>query len=136
MDELSEACQNMHLKEEEQREIEIEVVNDEELRCCGMKSLMWKIFAAQKVSLEVLRSIIIKIWRVGDMPIFKGIRDNTFTISFSTVKDRDRVYSSHPWLFDNNLFVIKPVDVNVLLENMASTRRGFGFNFITSLWLV
>lgn len=44
---------------------------------------------------------------------FRGIRENTFAIIFANGKDRDRVLAERPWLFDNNLFVLRPFDVTV-----------------------
>lgn len=75
MDELSEAWRNLNLKEEEWNEIAVEEVNVAELRRCERKSLVGKVFTNRKVSLELLRSTMLKIWRVESPPVFKGIRD-------------------------------------------------------------
>lgn len=85
----------------------------EELRNCERKSLLGKVCADRRVGLEVLRNMMLKAWKVDKSIVFKHLGDNLLAIIFVSSEDRDKVISGRPWLFDNVVFVLKPVDLGV-----------------------
>lgn len=56
-----------------------------------------------------------KIWRLHKAASFKEAKKNLFIITFSTEAENQRVMVGRPWLFDNNLFILKSVDGRIQL---------------------
>lgn len=51
-----------------------------------------------------------KIWRLLKATSFKEVERNIFIITFFIEVEKQRVMTGRPWLFDNNLFVLKSLD--------------------------
>lgn len=49
----------------------------------------------------------------------------TFIISFDGLEDKDKVFSRRPWLFDNQLIVLKPFDGSTQLSKFLFQREEF-----------
>ncbi|XP_041026979.1 uncharacterized protein LOC121267185 [Juglans microcarpa x Juglans regia] len=76
----------------------------------GERSLVGKVLSDHRIGREVVRSMMEKVWKVGKPLKFHDIGSNCFVITFVNRRDKMRVLSGCPWLFDNHLFVLKDFD--------------------------
>lgn len=101
MEETSLQWDKLRLSKSEKEEIEI---CNENLEISGSRdrsSLVGKLLMDCKISKEVLRSMMIKVWKVGSLVKFTEIQFNTFIICFVSFEEKDPIFPRHPWLFGN-----------------------------------
>lgn len=113
MEDLQDAWSKIDLNEEESIEIETVDLDIEEIRNCERRCLLRKVCANRRVGLEVLRSTMLKVWKVDKAVTFKFLGENLFAVMFVKTRDRDRALVGRPWLFDNAMFLLKLVDLNI-----------------------
>lgn len=74
------------------------------------RSLVEKICTERSIIRDAIQSTMGKIWKLGKAATFKEVEKNLFIVTFSTEAEKERVSSGKPWLFDNNLFTLQPLD--------------------------
>lgn len=89
-------------------EVDVEKLSDTIKK--GEISLVGKLCTDCLISKEVIRSTITKIWRVSKPFQFQEVSPNLFVITFENETDMERVLTGSPWLFDNNIFVLRAFD--------------------------
>ncbi|XP_042968999.1 uncharacterized protein LOC122301670 [Carya illinoinensis] len=68
---------------------------------------MGKVCSMRPISKEVLGSTMARIWRINKAAQFIEVSRNVFVIVFENQVDMQKVWNGRPWLFDNQLFVLK-----------------------------
>ncbi|XP_042958054.1 uncharacterized protein LOC122293569 [Carya illinoinensis] len=110
MDDLEDRWDKLQLTEEENAVIDLNAVHLGRVKAEGDKSLVGKLISDRKVNKEVIRSTMNKVWRLAGSFTFHDILPNLFVVTFDNQKDRQRVLDGKPWLFDNQLLLLKPFD--------------------------
>lgn len=59
-----------------------------------------------------------KIWRLSKPIVFQEVGKNCFVVIFNTNTDKQKIEEGRPWLFNNNLFILKPFEVDLQLGKM------------------
>lgn len=109
MEDLSFKWDHIKLLEEEQVEIDIK---DDLFANIGSReycSLIGKLLIDCRMSKEVLRSMMIKLWKVDSKLQFTMIWLNTFITSFTCFEDNYRFFSKRLWFFENQSFYIETI---------------------------
>ncbi|XP_042939395.1 uncharacterized protein LOC122274420 [Carya illinoinensis] len=107
MESLEEKWKRLRLREEEQVDINLDDDSTSELDYKEQRSLLGKICSSRIISREVLEATLAKIWRLSKAVKLTEVCSNVFVLSFETIADKERVWSGRPWLFDNQLLVLK-----------------------------
>lgn len=66
-----------------------------------------------------------KIWKVGKAATFKEVEKNLFIVTFSKKAEKQRIFSSKPWLFDNSIFSLQPLDGRKQLNKIRFDTKYF-----------
>lgn len=74
------------------------------------RSLVGKICLEMSIGREAIQTTMEKIWKVGKAATIKEVEKNLFIITLSTEADKHRIFYGKPWLFDNSLFALQPLD--------------------------
>lgn len=69
-----------------------------------------KLLSKRVVNKEIVRSTMAKIRKTSKSFTILNLSSNLFVISFEVLEDKERVLKGRPWLFDNFLFNLKPLD--------------------------
>lgn len=87
------------------------------------------------ITKEVLRSTLIRVWRVNGKTQFEEIVPNTFIIYFMSTVEKNQVFSRRPWLS----FIIISWLWNLLMVAFSQLTflvitKNFGSNSLTFPW--
>lgn len=74
------------------------------------QSLIGKVCADQSIGKDIMKTTLGKIWRISKPAIIHEVGKYCFTITFDYELDKLRVLDGRPWLFDNYLFILRPLD--------------------------
>lgn len=88
----------LKLTEDKQSKIDIRedvVVYPDPKEAC---SVIWKLFCNRRINNGVIRSTMLKLWKVDCNSQFQEISPNTF-ISIVCPEDKERIYSRRPCFF-------------------------------------
>ncbi|KAF5471486.1 hypothetical protein F2P56_008274 [Juglans regia] len=107
MDSLEEKWKGLRLLEDENASIELDEDTTTELIYKEQRTVLGKIFSSRIISKEVLGSTMAKVWKISKAAKFTEVCPNTFAIIFENVADKMRVWEGRPWLFDNQVLVMK-----------------------------
>ncbi|XP_042941294.1 uncharacterized protein LOC122275977 [Carya illinoinensis] len=125
MDDLEDRWDKLQLTEEENAVIDLNAVHLGRVKAKGDKSLVGKLISDRKVNKEVIRSTMNNIWRLAGSFTFHDILPNLFVVTFDNQKDKQRVLDGKPWLFDNQLLLLKPFDGFTLPQKMNFDYEAF-----------
>ncbi|XP_041009439.1 uncharacterized protein LOC121253498 [Juglans microcarpa x Juglans regia] len=107
MEELEELWEQMKLTEEEMETIELNEEDAEVVIKKGELCLVGKVCVDRVISKSVIMSIMSKIWCLSKPTVFQVVGKNCFVVVFNNHADKLKVEGGRPWLFDNNLFILK-----------------------------
>lgn len=79
----------LNLNDDEQSDFEISVGVLETIK--EHRSLIDRIYVYRRISKEVIRSIMLGLWKVDEDVVFREIRSNICVVTFEDEVDRDRV---------------------------------------------
>ncbi|XP_042962692.1 uncharacterized protein LOC122296963 [Carya illinoinensis] len=129
MEDLEEKWKELRLREEEKMVIEIDDEVSGDLLMKEQRSLLGKLCSNRLISKEVMESTLAKIWRISKKAQFTEVSPNTFAIVFGNIADKQKVWSGRPWLFDNQLVVLKEFDGFTPLKQVNFTSESFWVRF-------
>ncbi|KAF5468312.1 hypothetical protein F2P56_012474 [Juglans regia] len=109
MEDLESIWKKLSLNEENAG-VNVHAGSSVKVKSKGDCSLIGKICSNCTKGKEVVRAMMIKIWKVSRPPVFTQIRANIFIITFANSRDKRRVLDGCPSLFDNLMFVLKSFD--------------------------
>lgn len=66
----------------------------------------------QNIGMEVIRTTMNKIWRINKAVTSTEVGKNPLVISFAIEADIYWVMDEQPWLFDNELMILKILQVS------------------------
>lgn len=89
------------------------------------KSLMGKLCSEKSVGKVILQTTIGIVWKISKIAVFKEMNPNLFIITFNTEVDKIRVLEGRPWLFDNYLLAMRPIDCVLQPNKMAFGSEAF-----------
>ncbi|XP_042962524.1 uncharacterized protein LOC122296794 [Carya illinoinensis] len=112
MDVLEEKWKGLRLREEEEAVIELEEEWQSELGLKEQQSIMVKICSTRTISREVVETTMGKIWRISKAAQFYGA-------------DKEKVWSGRPWLFDNQVLVMKEFDGFTPIQSISFDTESF-----------
>lgn len=118
----------MKLNDEEQIEIGMKVKELEEWRSGEQCSLIGRTCIDWYISKNVIRTTMLKLWKVHKNVHFNEIRSNTFVIVFKNLEDRDHVLK----LLDIYLFVLNYFDGTIQLHLINFEMNNSGSSCMTS----
>ncbi|XP_042939405.1 uncharacterized protein LOC122274431 [Carya illinoinensis] len=110
MEDLEERWEYWKLIEDENVNIVIGTEQFSKVTAKGGKCLVGKMLSNRKVSKEIVRSTLAKIWKLQRSFNFFEICSNLFVISFECLDDKKKILDGRPWLFDNHLLALRPFD--------------------------
>lgn len=112
MEALEVQWEQFKLMEDEICKIDVDEGLSEDERIKEKRSVIGKIIVNCIIGLDIIKTTMNKIWRISRSSSFKEVGDNLFIITFATELDKQRVLDGQSWLFDNQLFVLKHLEVN------------------------
>lgn len=74
------------------------------------QSLIGKVCVDQSIGKDIMKTTLGKIWRINKPAIIHKVGKYCFTITFDYESNKLRVLDGRPWLFDNYLFILRPLD--------------------------
>lgn len=90
--------------------VELEEDLPKEIRNKGERSLVGKLWLERKISSGVRESMMAKVWKLNRVAKFLEVGKNVFVVTFANHANKQRVWKGKPWLFDNQLMVLKVFD--------------------------
>ncbi|XP_021729763.1 uncharacterized protein LOC110696718 [Chenopodium quinoa] len=70
-------------------------------------SLVGKVLSIRPYNFEAMQNTLKKVWSLSRGVIFRKIENNLFIIQFFHWKDREKILNGEPWIFDNNVVILK-----------------------------
>ncbi|XP_042942757.1 uncharacterized protein LOC122276936 [Carya illinoinensis] len=110
MEEMEVVWRRLKLNDEEDCPIEIQKRWTGVMQGKEDRSLIGKIVLERRIGKDTARTMMKRVWKVGKPLEFQEIDRNCYVITFASRRDKLRVMSGCPWLFDNHLFVLKDFD--------------------------
>lgn len=104
---LTKLLENFSLSEEEIVGVEVQVESLEEVVTQGKSCLVGKLLANRMVSKEIIKSTLVRCWKITGPCSFKVIGANLFIIEFQNVWDKSSVLDGRPWIFEGQLFAVE-----------------------------
>ncbi|XP_042952130.1 uncharacterized protein At4g02000-like [Carya illinoinensis] len=129
MEDLAEKWKEMRLLDEEKAAIEIDDELPRELLLKEQRTLLGKFCSPRLISKEVLETTLAKVWRISRRAQFTEVSLNIFTLVFDNVDDKMRVWAGRPWLFDNQLLVLKEYVGDTPLKQVDFNSESFWVRF-------
>jgi hypothetical protein len=111
---LSNLLENFSLLEEENETFIIQEKDLIETVSRGQLCLVGKLLADRVVSKEIIKSTLLRGWKLTGTSSFKVLGENLFVIEFQHIWDKSSVLEGRPWLFEGHLFAVE--DFNGLLQ--------------------
>lgn len=93
----------------------------------GGLCLVGKLLMARVVSGEILRTTLLRAWRLTESANFTTLNDNLFLIEFDLIDDLEHVLEGGPWLFDNFLVALQTFDGSIPPDKIEFSK--------TALWV-
>ncbi|KAF5472279.1 hypothetical protein F2P56_009013 [Juglans regia] len=125
MEVLEEKWKKLRLREEEVVDIVIEDNAPEVLRYKEQRSLVGRMASSRTISREALEATMAKIWRISKAAKFMEVSLNMFVLVFENQEDKQRVWAGRPWLFDNNLLVLREFEGHIPLHRIDFDYESF-----------
>ncbi|KAF5454463.1 hypothetical protein F2P56_024125 [Juglans regia] len=129
MNDLAKRWECLKLTEKESQLVDLDDEISEELKNKGECSLVGKIWMERNISKGVIETTMAKVWRISRKALFQEVGTNKFVITFANQADKQRILDGRPWLFDNQLFVILPLDGFIPPQQMDFSRERFWVQF-------
>lgn len=107
VEDIQDKWSRLSLIEEENFLLELNEDGVAETQKKGDRSLVGKVYIDRLIGREVLASTLAKIWRISKLATMLECGSNSFTVTFMTHVDKQKVMDGGPWFFDNSLFVLK-----------------------------
>lgn len=104
---LSKLIENFSLMEEESVSLEVQEVDLEGAVNRGKLYLVGKILADRVVSKEIIKSSLLRGWKLMGTSTFKVLGENLFIIKFQCSWDKYSVLKGSPWTFEGHLFAME-----------------------------
>ncbi|GLT62547.1 hypothetical protein SLA2020_351770 [Shorea laevis] len=99
---LTKLMGNFSLSEAESVGVEVQVESLEGAVTRGKSCLVGKLIADRVVSKEIIKSTLIRGWKLTGPCTFKVIGANLFIIEFQNVWDKACVLAGRPWILRDN----------------------------------
>ncbi|XP_042988612.1 uncharacterized protein LOC122316143 [Carya illinoinensis] len=129
MEDLEEKWKELKLREEEKMVIEIDDEVPRDLLMKEQRTLLEKFCSNRLISKEVVESTLAKVWRISKQAQFTEVSPNIFAIVFDNIADKQKVWSGRPWLFDNQLILLKEFDGFTPLKQVNFNSESFWVRF-------
>ncbi|XP_059436690.1 uncharacterized protein LOC132169721 [Corylus avellana] len=62
------------------------------------------------ISKETIKATLLRLWKLYGTMVFKVLGENLFLIEFFDMRDKERVMSGRPWVYEGNLFLVEDFD--------------------------
>ena len=107
---LEDLWNKLSLTEDEKSKVVIEKDWIEETTDARRNCLLGKLLTKRVLNLEVMRSVVYKVWKlVGGLEI-KEVDDKVHVFQFQDETEKDRVLVRQPWSFNKSLIILKEFD--------------------------
>ncbi|XP_042944706.1 uncharacterized protein LOC122278594 [Carya illinoinensis] len=120
---MEEQWRKLRLTEEEVCDIVVGEEVPEELRHKAKCNIVGKIWMERRVSATVVENTMGRVWRISQKARFQEVGINMFVIQFANEADKIRVMDGRPWLFDNYMFVLMPMNGDIPPQRMDFTKE-------------
>ncbi|GLT68469.1 hypothetical protein SLA2020_406950 [Shorea laevis] len=104
---LSKLLGNFSLSEEESLDLEVQETDLAEAVTRGKLCLVGKLLADRIVSKEIIKSSLLRGWKLSGTCNFKVLGENLFIIEFLHDWDKSNVLEGRPWSFEGHLFAME-----------------------------
>ena len=107
---LKDLWNKLSLTGDKKSEVVIEKDWIEETTDARRNCLLGKLLTKRVLNLEVMRSVVYKVWKlVGGLEI-KEVDDKVYVFQFEYEIEKDRVLVRQPWSFNKSLIILKEFD--------------------------
>lgn len=103
-------CASLSLDEEEEGKLVITTKDVEELGETNKHVLVGRLATTKPVKFHIMRDMLASIWRPGKGVMISEIEPNLFLFKFYHEVDVKCVIEDGPWVFENNLLILKRLD--------------------------
>jgi hypothetical protein len=104
---LTKLLDNFTLSEAECEAVEIQAEDVEGAVHRGTLCLVGKLLSDRIVSKEIIKSTLLRGWKLTGPSTFKVLGANLFIIEFKHAWDKSNVLEGRPWIFEGNLFAVE-----------------------------
>ncbi|XP_042958006.1 uncharacterized protein LOC122293492 [Carya illinoinensis] len=129
MEDLEEKWKDLKLRDEEKMVIEIDEEVPSDLLIKEQRTLLEKFCSNRLISKEVVENTLAKVWRISKQAQFTEVSPNIFAIVLDNIANKQKVWSGRPWLFDNQLLVLKEFDGFTPLKQVNFNSESFWVRF-------
>uniref|UniRef100_A0A803MW53 CCHC-type domain-containing protein n=1 Tax=Chenopodium quinoa TaxID=63459 RepID=A0A803MW53_CHEQI len=70
-------------------------------------SLVGKLLTKKSFNVEAMKRVLKTLWRIDDNVAIRGVNTNIFVFQFFNIDDRKKVLEGRPWVFDNQILLLK-----------------------------
>lgn len=113
-EELVQDWEKLKLTEEEDVVVGKDFDNsvDEESRIQISLTLVGKLLTSKPFNVEAMKRTLMAIWRLKENVSIRMVDTNLFIFHFFCGLDKDRVLDGCPWCFDNQILLLKEMQVD------------------------
>ena len=115
---LEDLWNKLSLTEDEKSKVVIEKDWIEEIAEARRNCLIGKLLTKRILNLEVMRSVLHKVWKLEGGLEIKEVDDKVHVFQFQDETEKDRVLVRQPWSFNKSLIVFKEFDGLSLLDSI------------------
>uniref|UniRef100_A0A803M2D0 CCHC-type domain-containing protein n=1 Tax=Chenopodium quinoa TaxID=63459 RepID=A0A803M2D0_CHEQI len=72
-------------------------------------SLVGKLLTQKPFNAEAMKRVLKNLWRIDDNVAIRSVNTNIFVFQFFNIDDRRKVLEGRPWVFDNQILLLKEI---------------------------